>query len=233
MDYRGGALADRSSAKDLQELKAHLRESSAVFLCVSGEHLSSQAQELSPSDKRKKAQITSMNRLLSELYAEVNAPPPAAIIITKRDLCRDRPQAELLEEIKELFNPLFVPNSGWLVMVCPVTLGKDLATDVQNGAIAPRNIHLPVTFSIYCEFKNQAVKEKEAAESEQMKLRAYNGGVIKEWWYRNARRRHTLEIEHKTGNYLDIEAKMQLLAHDLMGSKASIFFGGQEVKIDV
>ena len=154
IDYRGGALSDRSTEADVQELKRYLKQSSCVMLCVSGEHLQENAAVV-----RARTGIGRMNSFLTELREELERQkkelPAVIIVVTKSDYCfSSRPPKEIEEQTKEieeqirdLFNPLFAPDGGWLVSIGSVSLGKGLAADAEKGEIDPDNIHLPLIFS--------------------------------------------------------------------------------------
>lgn len=230
LDYRGGALDDRGTAADVQALKSHLKESSSVFLCVSGEHLIASAANRQ-SLVRGKARVSRMNQYLSELARERVDRPSVSIVITKYDRCAERDRKQVIAEIREMFNPLFAPESGWLVMICPVSLGMDLAEDLDGGSIDPTNIHLPVTFSVYSSFMRQVEQLRGSQRTKQEELAALNGG----WWSRlvnqgQIQSRHDV-IRQSESQLARIEQSMKLLTRDLMG-KTQIYFGGREVTLD-
>ncbi|NET25889.1 MAG: hypothetical protein F6K01_10745 [Okeania sp. SIO1I7] len=52
-------------------------------------------------------------------------------------------------------------NSSWLVMICPTSLGKELAQDMEKGAIEPLNLHVPVAFLLYCVLGEKARSQDE------------------------------------------------------------------------
>ncbi len=162
-DYRGKALADKSQVADVQQLLAHLKGSSCVLLCVSGEHLAKGGRErLATASAR--AGIARMNLRLPELAREAErtgtSRPAVVVVLTKYDLCSHRPEAEVLAEVRELFNPLFTPGCGWTATICPVSLGEGLSQDLEEGAIAPVKVHLPVAFSIYCVLKREVAARR-------------------------------------------------------------------------
>lgn len=165
IDYRGGALSDNDpEAKDVQRLRQHIKESSCLFLCLSGEHLTSKANMTTAV----KTEANRMNHYLSEVY-RTQGTIPIAIIITKFDLCAERDTEEIIEDIKNLFQALFTSDSGWTVMICPVTLGTELAKDINNGNIEPEFVHKPVAFAIYCKLAELVQSEIEYAEERQIR----------------------------------------------------------------
>ena len=69
----------------------------------------------------------------------------------------DELQQEIEEDIKALFTPWF--KRGWLVMICPFTLGKDFGTATQQGdipTIIPRNYHFPLVFALWAKLREDA-----------------------------------------------------------------------------
>jgi len=118
-----------------------LQASECLFLCISGEHLIS---ELTPSTVRE-IKSDRMNQFIQQ-YISINKRPhldkpfPVAIVITKYDLCHHRDKDQIITDVKKLFQALFTPNSGWLVMICPVSLGKELGDAAEKGNIVPVNV---------------------------------------------------------------------------------------------
>jgi hypothetical protein len=229
LDYRGGALRDRSSAADVQELRQHLKGSASIFLCVSGEHLAGEVENRA-ARVRNQAQVGRMNQYLMEVMRERSDPPSVAIVITKYDCCADRDRGEVIEEIREIFNPLFARDTGWLVMICPVSLGMALAGNPTGGIIAPTNIHLPVTFSIYAGFMREAARMTEAAKAGRDTVNNLSTG----WWSRLVNKSQ-IQTGHRTieisqAQVREMEARMKLLAQDLMG-QPRIYLGGKEVTL--
>ena len=148
-DYRGGALNDDASVADVSGLIQTIHTSSCLFLCISGEYLRTKVD--SRTQGRTKA--NRMNMFITELVQKQNhntdRPLPVAIVITQYDLCSHRPKEEITEDIKRLFQALFTPGGHFLVMICPVSLGKKLSS---GGELEPVNVHLPVFFAIYSKF---------------------------------------------------------------------------------
>ena len=236
IDYRGGALSDRSTEADVQELKRYLKQSSCVMLCVSGEHL----QELkNAAVVRAQTRIGRMNSFLTELREELGRQrkelPAVIIVVTKSDCCSSRPPEEIEEQIRDLFNPLFSPDSGWLVSIGSVSLGADLATDTEKGEIAPDSIHLPLIFSIHCALYK---------EVEQQRRKLYEGigkrdqmenewGRLKKWW----RAEEIEQIFKETGEdeqkLASLQKDLQLLVKELTELREfRVYYDGGEIELD-
>ena len=97
-----------------------------------------------------------MNAFMTELAEKANPTPenpfPVAVVVTKADLLNNFDgylQEKTVETVKQFFkNTLFVPDSPWLVGIIPVTLGTELAQNIELGMVEPINVHLPVTFAV-------------------------------------------------------------------------------------
>ena len=104
-----------------------------------------------------------MNTLMTELAEKVDPTPenpfPIAVVVTKADLINNfdgEINENAVENVKKFFkNTLFVPDSPWLVGIIPVTLGKELAENIDSGTVDPLNVHLPVTFAVLCKLIKQ------------------------------------------------------------------------------
>lgn len=227
IDYRGGALKDTPTAADVQELKRHLNASSAVLLCVSGEHLV-------PGGSRPvsmEADTPRMLKFLKEALQSQSEPPAIGIVITKFDLCREIEEEALLDRVRDLFSPLFVPDQGWLVMVCPVSLGNALAEDLESGVIEPRNVHLPVAFAVYSAFRRGQSEVEQWISSKEEEIESLRGGWLRTWWNRGRldsgnRERETLLKQREA-----IEKKLRLLTDDLVRG-ARFYYDGERVELD-
>lgn len=231
VDYRGRAMSDRSTEEDVQTLMEHFENSSCLFLCISGEYLKDKITR----NTIRKLQSNRMNGFMQKISNQIkptsDLPFPIAIVITKYDLCTERPKQEITEEIKQhLFPALF--KSGWLVMICPVSLGKDLSSDLDSGMILPINVHLPVVFAIYSKLREYGLTLK----GEQK----YTQGSLKSLQNRNFFMRwlNSSEIEDKRAKIYElgtevqeIEKNMNLLAQELQ--RVSVFLNGKEVTLDV
>lgn len=229
MDYRGGALRDTASKEDVQALMRHLQESECIFLCISGEHLKESIEDREQSVQRA-AGIDGMLKLLQRLPQHVR--PAIVIIITKYDLVPDarRKKEVLIEEIKQLLNPIFVPGGGWLAMVCGVTLGQELSSSRDKGEIDPRHIHLPVTFSAWYALKN-ASERVQGANREVDKLLKETDNWFGRLVGRNSIAANKGRLAQQAELLQQIEQRMKLVVRELMRN-VSIFYQGKEVVLD-
>lgn len=229
LDYRGGALRDGADVEDVVELKGHLHDSSAVFLCVSGEYLA-EGKDLTYISH--KARTSRMHLFLTELLRTGASPPAVVIVLTQYDRCRHLSDEEITETIKKLFNPLFVANGGWLVTIVPVSLGKGLAEDSSGAEIEPKNIHLPVSFAIYQACKQVLASVSGDIEERSEEIQRLGGNLFKDWWNKTE-----IALEREGRNVLtdhrrEIEDAMTRIASELVQG-VKIYWNGEEVELDV
>lgn len=233
LDYRGLALSDRSTEQDVADLIIYLQESACLFLCISGEYLTS---ELTPNTVR---QIKSdrMNQFIQQ-YISNNKQPnpqrpfPVAIVITKYDLCHHREREEIIADVKKLFQALFTPNSGWLVMICPVSLGRDLGDDPDRAKIVPVNVHLPVVFAVYSQLRAYGLKLKGDRDRQILEVDvARQKNALWQIIRANQLREQTTQLETTKTEIMAVEENMKLLCRELQ--QASLYFNGSEVTADV
>jgi hypothetical protein len=233
IDYRGLALSDRNSEQDVRELSQYLIASECVFLTISGEYLQ---ERITPTTVRK-LKSDRMNQFLqryisSNYHPTSNNPFPVAILITKYDLCHHRPKEEVIEDIKKLFQALFTDNSGWLVMICPVSLGKELESDTDNGTIVPVNVHLPIIFAVYSQLRTYGINLKNQYNklTETIKQNQQLNPIVR-WLKKGEEEQELSELEKKKEEIAKIENNMNLLAKELQ--QVSLFLDGNEVTADV
>jgi GTPase SAR1 family protein len=233
MDYRGLALSDRSGEQDVQQLSNYLTDSDCLFLCVSGEHLGDQ---ITPTTVRE-IKSDRMNQFIQQVISKQKQPSPerpfpVVIAITKYDLCFHREKQAVIEDIKRLFQALFTPNSGWLVMICPVSLGKELCQDPEHGNIVPVNVHLPIVFSIYSQLRAYGLKLKNSRDRAYEEIdRLKQASPIIQWLKRWEFREKADRLQDLEAQITTVEANMNLLAQELR--QVSMFLSGSEVTADV
>jgi hypothetical protein len=152
IDYRGGSLELSDADEVRKEAHEFFLTSSCVFLCIDGKAL----VEPLGNRKRKVARELRVDVMMQDLiYLKRQRgigpanPFPLVIIVTKYDLCRHRGGDVLMAELRELLDLLFVSNSGWLVAICPVSLGFGLVESPLAAPLEPENVHLPVAFAVY------------------------------------------------------------------------------------
>ena len=233
LDYRGLALSDRSTEQDVADLVQYLQESACLFLCISGEHL---INEITPSTVRE-IKSDRMNQFIQQ-YISVNKEPdshnpfPVALIITKYDLCHHRNKDEIIEDVKKLFQALFTPNSGWLVMICPVSLGRELCDDPDNANIVPVNVHLPVVFAVYSQLRAYGLKLKgdRDRQADSVEVIRQKNSLVQILQAKQLREQ-TASLEASQTKIAMVEENMKLLSQELQ--QASLYFNGSEVMADV
>ena len=235
IDYRGGALSDRSTEADVQELKRYLRQSSCVMLCVSGEHLQ---VPKNAAVVRARTGIGRMNSFLTELREELGRQkkelPAVIIVVTKSDYCSQRSREEIEEQIRDLFNPLFSPDSGWLVSIGSVSLGAGLATDTEAGEIDPDNIHLPLIFSIYCALYKELEQQQDKLEKNVGKLGEIEEewGRFKKWWRSEEIERIFKEAEGDEQKLASLQEDLQLFVRELTELRNFRgYYNGKEIEL--
>lgn len=233
LDYRGLALSDRSTEQDVADLVVYLQESACLFLCISGEYLTS---ELTPNTVR---QIKSdrMNQFIQQ-YVSNNKQPnpqqpfPVAIVITKYDLCHHREREDIIADVKKLFQALFTPNSGWLVMICPVSLGRDLGNDPDNANIVPVNVHLPMVFAVYSQLRSYGLRLKSDRDRQTLEIDlARQKNPLLQIIKANQLKEQTVQLETTKIEIMTVEENMKLLSQELQ--QVSLYFNGSEVTADV
>lgn len=241
LDYRGGAMRDISTKPDVQALLNRLQESNCVFLCVSGEFLTEEAN----SDSQlmfiaRQAGVDRMNRYLASLsnnLSEHQRPFPLVIVLTKLDKfqqrMRDKSSKEkLIDEIKKMFGPLFMPNQDWLIMLCPVSLGKELEANSDTGKIDPKNLHLPLVFALYAKFREYAMTEQERVNEAQNRLDTLrNGNWFQRLFTGDQEGGAASDLVSAQKQLQERQKRMALLAQEL--ANAQIFLGGKEIQVDV
>ncbi len=174
LDYRGGALRETSTGASVKELQQHLHSSACTFVTVPADFL---AEPLSAANRHVIAAKSGVNRIVDHLTRlretvrpTADRPIPVVIVITKFDLLVTpggkavRPNDAITDDMRTLFQALFAPNSGFLVMLCKVSLGPELGQNAQTGAINPQKVHLPIVFATF-RYLNEllvTLKEEEA-----------------------------------------------------------------------
>ena len=233
LDYRGLALSDRSTEEDVAELVKYLQESECLFLCISGEHLVS---EITPNTVRE-IKSDRMNQFIQQYISNSKNPDPqkpfpVAIIITKYDLCHHRDKDEIIADVKKLFQGLFTPNSGWLVMICPVSLGKQLCEDPDRARIVPVNVHLPVVFAVYSQLRAHGLRLKTRRERQTSAVSSIEQqNLLFQLLKSRELEEQKSQLAISQTEIITVEENMKLLSQELR--QVSLYFNGSEVTADV
>ncbi len=242
IDYRGGALSDDDpNLEDIEKLRNFIKESSCLFLCISGEYLKSREDMMTVVYQ---TEIDRMSQYLSEVYTTKGA-TTVAILITKYDLCMERDKEEIIEDIKYLFQGLFAPDAGWLVMICPMSLGKELAIDINEGKIQPINVHLPVAFAVYSKLTQMVLSRKAKVEENKAKIQQLSQEIddlgdnwFKQLWNKgeihsrsDKIRQNEQESEQNLKQIEKLQSDMIRLAKEV--PEGYVYLNGTEVEINV
>lgn len=239
LDYRGGSMLDLSS--DVRTLRDYAAESNGFFFCISGKYLKEPVTEANLQKVAMESKANLMGKYLE--YLSINNRRqtrkktfPIVIIVTQYDYCYDdnRNKRELMEDVKKMFPPLFATDSDWLVMICPITLGKDLATDSENGKIEPKNLEIPVAFVLYCILTEQARIQDEKLTEIDDQLEVLESNLFNRWINRRKIRRLNESLRQaemqlqKTIEMINVLAREQ---EDL--SSTDIYLSGKKIQIDL
>lgn len=155
-----------------------------------------------------------------------------AIVITKYDLCHHRDKDEIIADVKKLFQALFTPNSGWLVMICPVSLGKELCNDPENANIVPVNAHLPVVFAVYSQLRAYGLKLKTQRDHQTLAVETIKQSPTLLQMLKNSElQAKSTQLQTCETEIAIVEENMKLLSGELQ--QASLYFNGSEVTADV
>lgn len=154
LDYRGGAISDSPSQEDVATLQRTLAASSCVFLCVPGDYLKTALTVAKARDAKINMMVEHLTNAKKQLKNDGKKGPVVAIVVTMHDLCCERDEDEILQEVRRFFNPLFIED--WLVMVTKVSLGTELAENRDAGEIDPYNLEVPVEFAICAKLLDNA-----------------------------------------------------------------------------
>jgi GTPase SAR1 family protein len=232
LDYRGLALTDRSTEQDVRQLSEYLANCSCLFLCVSGEYLS---DSVTPFAVRN-VKSDRMNQFIQQVIGRTKNPNsdnpfPIVIAISKYDLCNHRDKKEVIEDIKKLFPALFTQNSGWLVMICPVSLGKELSDNIEHGNIVPINVHLPIVFAIYSQMREYALKLKTERNNIYERVERLKYSRLRKLFRLSEIEENSLRLQQIDEAIKTVEDNMNLLAEEL--KQTSLYLDGQEVTADV
>lgn len=205
IDYRGGALMEDTDTSE--ELINELNQSNCLFFCVDGAELRTPiADRLYEVDNQ--LCISRAKVLLDGLPRRV----PIVVLITKHDMCRNRLRDDVMKDVELLFDAWLAKGEGWDVMICPVTLGTGLAEDPTSAPISPRNLHLPLIYSVFSmqvdnlvEADRESRRLKEARTASERRIRALSSGFFSSMMNKS-------EIENVTreANYI----AQQLVRHD-------------------
>lgn len=237
LDYRGGSMLDISSDDNVRTLRNYAAESNGLFFCISGKDLREPVTEANLQNIAIKSKANLMGQYLQ--YLNINRRParkksfPIIIMVTKYDYCYHRNKRELMEDVKKMFPPLFAPNSDWLVMICPVTLGKELAEDSDHGKIEPRNLDIPVAFVLYCILTEQARIQDEKFTEIDDQLEVLESNLFNRWINRRKIRRLNESLRQAEMQFKKTIEMINVLAREQDLSSTDIYLSGKKIQIDL
>lgn len=233
-DYRGGALTDRSKPEDRQVLLQKFNNSSCIILCISGEVLRDSVRGHPIGVPR---EVRQFNTLMTKFREETGKTVPVVIAITKSDLCKDILE-EGVEEIKSWLNALFALDSGWLIVVCPVSLGTG---NQNNFEIHPENVHLPVTFAISHALQKDIKDTLSSIEDnkrrvigKQFEVSQLGNNWFKAWWNKEdiADEQDAIKsLQQSTGlkeaDCRTLQSNLEKLKNELLGDNLYMYHSGR------
>ena len=237
LDYRGGSMLDISSDDNVRTLRNYAAESNGLFFCISGKDLREPVTEANLQNIAIKSKANLMGQYLQ--YLNINRRParkksfPIIIMVTKYDYCYHRKKRELMEDVKKMFPPLFAPNSDWLVMICPVTLGKELAENSDYGKIEPRNLDIPVAFVLYCILTEQARIQDEKFTEIDDQLEVLESNLFNRWINRRKIKRLNESLRQAEMQFKKTIEMINVLAREQDLSSTDIYLSGKKIQIDL
>lgn len=147
-DYRGGATNDRSTEQDKKELIQRIYDSSCLIISIGADTI----KEIIGGNQSKTRELSILNGIIRNYeLSHTERKIPVIIALTKADLYTKEERGKLIGLIQQYFHNLFLPKSGWLTAIVPITLGlfpTGNATGEITGTIEPKNIHVPVMFFV-------------------------------------------------------------------------------------
>jgi hypothetical protein len=169
IDYRGGALRDRSEKQDVSSLLSRLSQSDSVYITLDGALLADVLTTDRGADRRLQDAVGRYARLISEISdkrrEEDLIPPSIVVLVTKGDLLRpllpgnaQERRQQVREWMVDLLKQCF--RDDWDTAVCIVSIGsigRPSSSRVDPNTIDPASIHKPMVFSLYSYYRRAAV----------------------------------------------------------------------------
>lgn len=148
-DYSGDALLTKTKGdfNDYNEIKSVINNSACLYVCIDGEMLCEDDQEIVMHNLRDR--IVSVTNFFFSEYVEKNLLlPPIVFVVTKYDLCIDySPEYKNCERlyaiIKKSFCSIFVREQQ-IITVIPVSVGINISKASDGGNFKPINMDVPV-----------------------------------------------------------------------------------------
>lgn len=147
-DYRGGALKEKSTNSDKEEILNVIKSSSCLIISIGADTM----QKIMSGDSTPIREFKSLNYFINLFSAETDSRVPVIFSLTKADLYREGELKEAVKLTRMYFGSVFEENSNWSVAIVPVTLGTGISQgksgDNIKGQISPKNINIPVLFFV-------------------------------------------------------------------------------------
>ena len=109
-DYRGGAIMDRSTEQDANDLHNRISDSECLVICIGADTI----KAILAGENRKGRELVRLNNLISRYAATMQRRIPVIFALTKADLYTVEEQKQLLGVIREYFSALYESGAGWL-----------------------------------------------------------------------------------------------------------------------
>jgi len=218
------------------ELATQVTRSSCIILCVSGEHLINPVN--SEEVRRKITSATAIHRMNVCLSHRVRWEPneqepfPVVIAITKYDLCVHRPFTDIIEDIKVLFFQLFARDSRFLTMICPVSIGKELAEDPDKGQANPVNFQFPIFFSLYATVRREWMQLENERIGLQLDLSIITNNLLSRLTNADEIRKKQIRLEQIDNRVSELKNVLAKIERELSLEHIPIYIRGKEIVFD-
>jgi hypothetical protein len=155
LDYRGGAMTDRTTASDAERLVSRLAASDSIYLTLDGALLAQGVDERSFLTARRHTKAERMTWFVQNAASKLGRVPSLVVLVTKFDLvaarCPDGAAAveSAIDAARDILPIAF--ETGVTALICPVSLGDlgmPVAERVDPTSVAPRWVHKPMLFSM-------------------------------------------------------------------------------------
>ncbi|MFD5084715.1 hypothetical protein ACFVYP_32680 [Kitasatospora sp. NPDC058201] len=167
VDFRGDSLAaPRGSAPDVSRLAERLEATDTIILALASEHVAEWVKAGAPGSLERAGDLMeiprcsiAISRVFSNRFRARQPPPGVVVLLTKVDLLAARTGMSAAEALQVVARNLgnLVPAlageeaEGVTVALCPIQLGafgEGDRTIVDATRISPKNLHLPIVFSL-------------------------------------------------------------------------------------
>lgn len=161
-DYRGGVTGEHSTEQDKAELIQRIYDSSCLIISIGADTI----KEIIGGNQSKTRELNILNGIIRNYeVSHTGRRIPVIFALTKADLYTKEEKGKLIDLIQLYFRNLFLPKSGWLTAIVPITLGSFPTgnnTGEITGTIEPKNIQIPVMFFVWSVLREKAntIKDK-------------------------------------------------------------------------